>query len=112
MAKRVPKETIDKVAWANPPPRRALYDWAKIAEQLKAKPMEWGLVFKGDRTSVVNALRQGAVGAMHPEGGFEFRTANNVRDPVRTCDLYVRFNPAKVKPLRATIAAQRKKGDD
>lgn len=104
-----PPERIDKVAWEDPPVRKQFYAWDSIAEQLRAKPNEWARVFQQDRVSVVNALRQGAVGPMHPDLGFEYKTVNNVREPVRLCDLYARWNPDKVVSLRAAIRRTRKK---
>jgi len=94
--------------WQEPPARRQSYDWPTIADELRKRPMEWGLIFKQDRTSLVNALRQGAITALHPDLGFQIRTANNTRVPTRKCDLYLRFNPDKVVPLRDAIRKTRK----
>ena len=94
--------------WQEPPPRPQSYDWGQIADDLRKRPMEWALIFKGDRTSLVNALRQGAIASLHPDLGFQTRTANNTREPIRTCDLYLRFNPDKVIPLRDSIRKTRK----
>ena len=94
--------------WQEPPPKRQSYDWSRIADDLRKRPMEWALIYKQDRTSLVNALRQGAITPLHPELGFEIRTANNTREAIRVCDLYLRFNPDKVKPLRESIRKTRK----
>jgi hypothetical protein len=106
--KRAAKPGIS--GWQEPPPRRSTYDWAAIADELRSRPNDWALIFKGDRTSLVNALRQGGITALHPDLGFEIRTTNNTREQPRICDLYLRFNPAKVKPLREAIRTTRKKG--
>lgn len=92
-----PKRSGIKVA--DPPPRRSHnYDWGQIATELRARPNEWHLIFEGDRHSLVTALRLNGISALRKEKGFEIRTANNVRpkDPKerRTCDLYLRYNPA------------------
>jgi hypothetical protein len=96
--------------WQEPPPKRQSYDWVTIADDLRARPMEWALIFKRDRTSLVNALRQGAITPLHPDLGFEIRSANNTRDEDerRVCDLYLRYNPARVMPLREDIRKTRK----
>jgi|SRR6478752_2268637 len=92
-------EKITEVSWESPPhslaEERVRYDWNKIAAKLKRRPGEWAKVFENDRTSVVNAIRQGGVVALHPDLGFEVRTRNNVRAPVRKCDLYLRYVPEK-----------------
>jgi len=103
MTKRKGDEPVSEIAWEDPPPKRTTYDWPAIADKLRANPMEWALIFRNDRTSVVNAMRQGAIGPLHRDLGFEYRTANNIREPERRCDLYVRWNPEKVKPLREAI---------
>lgn len=82
------------VEWTDPP-GRTRYDWDIIAEQLENKPMVWGLVFQEDRTSVANAVRQGAVARVKPIYGFETRTANNVPGPPRTCSFWLRYNPER-----------------
>lgn len=88
---------IAQVEWEDPPPvdERVRYDWAKIAAQLRERPNEWAKVFDLDRTSVVNALRQGKIKALLPDHGFEVMTRNNVRKPVRVCSLYLRYVPSK-----------------
>lgn len=97
--------TITKI----PPPFAPSYDWAVIADKLRADPMEWYRIFEQDRVSVVNAIRQGAVGDVHPDLGFESSTANNRRYSPRLCDLWLRYNPEAEKDLRATIRNARKK---
>jgi hypothetical protein len=106
--RRTAEEKISEVAWEDPPPKRTSYDWPVIADTLRKNPMEWALIFRNDRTSVVNAMRQGAIAPLHRDLGFEYRTANNVRLPERRCDLYVRFNPDRVKPLREAIHKAKK----
>jgi hypothetical protein len=88
------EQLVSDVVWESPPQRRR-YDWTKIASQLEKRPREWAKIFDSDRTSIVNAIRQGAVVALLPESGFEVRTRNNVRYPVRTCSLYLRYVPEK-----------------
>lgn len=84
------------VEWETPPPTgKNRYDWLAIGAQLRAQPMTWGKIFDHDRTSVANAIRQGGVRNMHPDQGFEVRTSNNVRAPVRMCTMYLRYNPDK-----------------
>lgn len=68
--------------------------------------MKWGKVFEFDRTSIVNAIRQGSVRVLHPSLGFEVRTTNNQRMP-RRCSLYLRYNPEKEDPTRAAIQRSR-----
>lgn len=100
MPKRKPSPdppVISEVSWEDPTPPRQAYDWPAIAEKLRANPMAWALIFEEDRTSLVNAIRQNSVSAVRPRDGFEVRTRNNVREPHRTCSLYMRFNPDLVE---------------
>jgi hypothetical protein len=90
-------EKVSAVVWESPPTTGVKYDWDAIAEQLRTQPMKWAKVFDDGRVSVVNAARQGNIKAVHPSLGFEVRTANNVRYPVRKCSMYLRFNPARVE---------------
>jgi hypothetical protein len=84
------------VKFKEPPPRReSPYDWDKIAEELRKQPMEWGLIFEGDKTSLATAIRIFGIKALRPDKGFEVRTANNIKGHPRTCDLYLRYNPEK-----------------
>lgn len=89
------QERVSDVSWEIPPQSeaetRVRYDWTKIAALLRERPGEWAKVFEDDRTSVVNAIRQGSVRVLHPDLGFEVRTRNNVRSPVRRCSLYLRY---------------------
>lgn len=85
--------------WEEPEPR-TIYNWAEISAELKKHPMEWLKIFDRDRTSVVNAIRQGSIAALHPDLGFEAETRNNERGHPRTCSLYLRWNPKKVKKAR------------
>src|SRR5262245_4191947 len=86
--------------WEQPPEPREVYDWDKIADQLRKRPMEWAKVYEWDRTSVANAIRQGSIKAVRPADGFEIRTSNNTRQPVRMCTLFMRFNPGAVDGKR------------
>jgi len=86
-------EKIADVTWEDPPATRRRYDWDAIAAKLRDKPGEWAKVFEYDRTSTVNAIRQGAITPLSPALGFEVRTRNNVRHPIRMCSLYMRWNP-------------------
>lgn len=81
-----------EIKWAEPPPKRnSGYDWPTIAKKMRRRPGEWALIFQGDKTSIVNALRAGSIRVLSPELGFEYRTANNKAGSPRTCDLYARF---------------------
>lgn len=101
-------DKINTLVWEEPPFAPA-YDWLSIAKQAREKPMVWARVFEQDRVSVVNAIRQGSVGDVHPDLGFETKTANNRRYAPRLCDLWIRYNPDLEKDLRATIRSARKK---
>lgn len=91
-------DRIKDIVFEEPPePRTPRYDWQAIREQLMKNPGQWARVFEKDRASVVVAIRSGHIGPMHPERGIETRTANNVREPVRTCSLYARYIPEKDK---------------
>lgn len=90
------------------PPATTKYNWTTIAEQLRADPMEWYCIFKQDRISIANAVRQGSILAVTPSLGFETTTRNNVRVPVRLCTLYMRWNPDGVDPLAASLLDNRK----
>lgn len=82
------------MSWQDPAgPLR--YRWDAIARELREHPMTWARVFEQDRTSLVVAVRQGAIVAVHPRRGYETQTRRNVREPgePRRCDLYMRFNP-------------------
>jgi len=99
----------DEVEWGSPPPTgKNRYDWRAISEQLRAQPFEWGKIFDHDRISVVNAIRQGAVKPLAPELGFEVQTRNNVREPVRMCSLYLRYNPNRDQSLNNTKKANKR----
>lgn len=101
-----PTKPVSTITFKNPPVSTR-YDWRAIAEQLRAQPMEWANIFEHGRTSLVNALRAGKIVALHPDLGFEITTTNNTRDLPRTCDLYMRFNPDKVDPLREEVRHSR-----
>lgn len=90
------QEPVREVVWEAPPDPRIRYDWQAIADQLMSKPEVWAKVFDDDKTSIVNAIRQGAVRPLDPDLGFEVRTRNNVRAPERRCSLYMRY----VKPRK------------
>lgn len=104
-------EKKSEVTWESPPPiGQGRYDWAVIAEKLKTQPGEWAKVFDEDKTSIVNAIRQGKIRVIRAELGFQVRTANNVRRPVRTCSLYLRYMPDRAeKPSVPVKKSTRKK---
>ena len=83
--------------WEEPPKKnsRGKYDWPVIAEKLEKRPNEWALIFEDDLTSLATGIRIKGVRALHPDKGFEVRTANNVREPQRRCSLYLRYVPEK-----------------
>lgn len=87
--------TINSVDFDRSPPAKARFDWDAISQQLRAHPMQWAMVFEHGKVSVANAVRQGSINAVHPDYGFEVRTSDNVRGEVRTCTLWLRFNPDK-----------------
>lgn len=92
-------DKISDVTWQEPPKRmeRGRYDWAKIADQLEANPNEWALIFHNDLTSLATSIRINGIRALRQDQGIELRTANNVREPVRRCSLYLRYVPEKDK---------------
>jgi hypothetical protein len=94
------QEPVRSVTWEVPadPPMR--YDWQAIADEMKERPGEWARVFENDKTSLVNAIRQGAIRPLDPRLGFEIRTRNNVRSPERRCSLYMRFVPRTKKKVK------------
>lgn len=101
MSQRTPdpdQARTDVEAWL-PPPRqtRGRYDWVAISAQLRARPMQWALIFERDKASIAVAVQQGSVSTFHPDDGIEVRTRNNTRGPNRTCSMYARFNPDRVR---------------
>jgi hypothetical protein len=97
-------EKKSEVTWESPPPiGQGRYDWAVIAEKLKTQPGEWAKVFDEDKTSIVNAIRQGKIRVLDPGLGFQIRTANNVRRPTRTCSLYLRYNPDRAPKIPVPV---------
>lgn len=86
-----------QVTWVGKPPPRGhnRYDWESVEEQLRSRPGEWARIFENGRVSVANALRQGSVRILAPSKGFEVRTRDNVRTPVHTCTLFMRYVPEK-----------------
>lgn len=109
MSKSNATKTVGNVVREDPPVPTQ-YDWVAIADILRADPMEWHNIFRQGRTSVVNAIRQGNVGDVHPTLGFEITTTNNKRGTPRTCDLYMRYNRDKEQDLTAALRAAREKG--
>ena len=77
------------------PESKVAYDWAGIAEELRAAPGQWAKIFDHDRTSLATAIRIHGIKALDPDIGFEVRTRNNTRGEVRMCTLYLRYNPTK-----------------
>lgn len=101
-----PKNVVD---FSKPLPRRMnqTHNWDAVAEGLRSTPNEWGVVAEVIKSSTVNAIRQGSVRALAPELGFEIRTRNNVREPERTCQLWMRYNPSKDDQVRSAIRRSR-----
>lgn len=94
------------VAWENPP-RGGRPDWNQVAATLRKNPMVWLKVYTNDRSTWANALSRGRVNALHPDLGFEFSTADNIRSTPRTCTLYARWNPDKVDPLTQLFTGEK-----
>jgi hypothetical protein len=87
------------VSWEEPPSNESRYDWDAIATQLRQRPGEWAKIFEHDRTSLATAIRINGIKAL-PASEFEVRTRNNKRGEVRTCTMYLRYNPNKGKMPR------------
>lgn len=97
--------TATKVTFGGDPPpgRTTSYDWDSIAAELRAKPGEWGLIFRDDRYSLVAALTNGSIASLRGDehGTFQARTTNNRTvtegDGVsrRHCELWLCFTPHK-----------------
>lgn len=97
-----------KIVKKDPPPKKVpRYDWAAIAEQLKADPGVWHQIYEKDKTGYAVAVSNDDIAPLRSSLGFQVRTANNTRgrpangtDPgeARTCSLYLRW----VKPKRMT----------
>jgi hypothetical protein len=102
MTKADETETVSDVTWEEPVESRPRYDWSVIAEKLRANPNAWAKVFDDDKTSLVNAIRQGAIRVLDPTLGFEVQTRNNVREPERRCALYMRYVPGASFPRNKT----------
>lgn len=111
MGRKVDENSVRDVAWEEPP-ERTTYDWNEIARKLKRRPMKWAKIFDQGPISVSNAVRQGSVAPVHPDLGFQVRTANNTRTAPRTNTLYVRYNPDAVRDeLRETIRSTRQESE-
>lgn len=82
---------------ADPPPDKWRPDWAEIAQTLRADPGVWHTIFLGERASLATAVALNHISHLQREDGFEMKTANNTRGPLRTCDLYMRWNKPKRK---------------
>lgn len=86
----------EDLTWEQPPPKREeRYDWTSIAKKLRRRPMKWAKIFEKDRSSLATAIRIKGIKALHPDKGFEVRTANNTREQPRTCAMWLRYNPEK-----------------
>lgn len=96
-----------KFAGTPPPGRVQRYDWEAIARKLRRKPGEWGLIFKGDLTSLVVAIRHDDIKALRKNKGFEVRTENNKRGKPRTCDLWMRYVPENDKEKERAATSKR-----
>lgn len=105
------QQSEDSVKFDQPMPRRRnqRYNWSKIADDLRANPGEWGVVLDVVKVSTVNALRQGSVRILAPELGFEVQTRRNVREPIRTCQLWMRYNPDADDQVKSAIRQAREK---
>lgn len=88
-------KTVTKVRPSEPPERPVKYDWAAIADQLRAEPGVWHLIFEKGPASTAGAVRAGHMVALPPDE-FEVQTSNNVRTSPRTCTMHMRY----VKPNR------------
>lgn len=83
---------------AKPPEPARRYDWEAIAEELRADPNEWHLVFTQDRHSLVIAINKGNIAAFNKSNEFHVKTranANRNGDGPRMCDLYMQYVPNK-----------------
>jgi hypothetical protein len=93
---------VPAAAWSSSPPidldARRETD-SQIADALDS--IQQGFV------SLSTALRQGSITVLHPDLGFEIRTANNTRTGIRTCDLYLRWNPNRVHDTAAVLRTAR-----
>ena len=107
MTKAKDPEPVSDVTWEEPAEPRVRYEWAVIAEKLQANPNEWAKIFDDDKTSLVNALRQGAIRVLDPLLGFEVQTRNNVRQPERRCALYMRYVPGASFPRNKTAVKKK-----
>lgn len=106
MTRKKPESVVNFEA-AMPLKSHGRYDWVQIASDLRAHPGEWGMVFDLDRTSIVNAVRQGSIRVLAPDLGFEVRTRRNVLGEVRSCQLWMRHVPEKEDPVKAAIVLSR-----
>jgi hypothetical protein len=108
MARSKPKGPSSEVIFTDPPEKNARYDWEAIAQTLRAHPNQWALIFERDKTSVANTVRYGFIAVLHPDLGFEYRTANNVKVPSRMCSFYMRFVPGRGDSLREAVTTAKK----
>jgi hypothetical protein len=84
------------IKFGDPPTTRGQsYDWSAIADDLRARPRDWALIFEADRHSLVSAIRNGGISALAPVQGFRSATANNTFDEEsrRICDLWMMYDP-------------------
>ena len=107
MTKAEESEPVSDVTWEEPAESRPRYDWSVIAEKLRANPDEWAKIFDDDKTSLVNAIRQGAIRVLDPTLGFQVQTRNNVREPERRCALYMRYVPGASFPKNKTTKVKK-----
>ena len=97
-----------EIQFGDPPTttRSGNFDWDSVAEQLRAKPGEWALVFEDGRYTLVTSMSGGSVSAfrikpsvMERDPRFEYMTTNNHwgDDGRRRCDLWMRYVDPKRK---------------
>lgn len=80
------------------PPKnnRGAYDWNWIANFLREHPGEWYWIFKQDRASLANGIRQGGVASLRKHKGFRVLTRKNVgKGGARRCDMYLMYDPSR-----------------
>jgi hypothetical protein len=72
-----------KTGLAGPRPRPSLYDL--IADELRARPQEWGVIFEGtskSATAIANQLRRGVLGGFLPREDWEIASRTHYDDGV------------------------------
>lgn len=85
-------KTVSKVKPSEPPKRGTRYDWTAIADQLRASPGEWFIIFENGPASTAGAVSAGHMRAL-PTSEFEVQTSENTRTYPRTCTMHLRAKP-------------------